>query len=381
MSGVELPFRDDDDDNIYTYEGWRRYVDREPPVKPERLSPEVYAALTLDAKAQYNELRRKYTMRFGVLATSDLTQAHERIWKQLKSNLYLPADVIKVGAVLDGYAGLGKTTIAKTFARKFEKYVVKVGKFTTPEARNSFIPVVHVTLKGLTTSKGLAESICKFLGITSRGHNSEQQLLDAICDAVRRHKILLFVIDDIHFLNPRSKNNSNIVNHLKALMSITGATFLYVGIDCEKLGIFRDTDNGNLLASQIASRFQHQFMFPFRKTGGSWRRLVGSIEAHLVLLDHEPGTLERHERYLFRRTKGNIGSLMNLIQKAAFGAIGEEERLDKAILEVTQLDYRASQETAPEGPTPPEKQKPASTPKIPRGNGDEPEDPMVPVEV
>jgi len=318
-------------------------------------------------------------MRFGVIATPDLTLAHDQMWEQLQSNLYLPTDVVKHGAVLDGYAGLGKTTIVKTFARKFEKHVVKLAEFTTPGARDSFIPVVHVTLKGLTTSKGLAESICKFLGITSRGHYGEQQLLDAICDAVRRHNILLFVIDDVHFLNPRSKNNSNIVNHLKALMSITGATFLYVGIDCEKLGIFMDSANGNLESSQLAVRCQHQFMRPFPKTGGNWRRLINAIEAHLVLLDHEPGTLERHEKYLFKRTKGNIGSLINLIRKAAFKAIGGGESLDKIILEATKLDYKASLETKLEDPTPPEGETPApAAPTKPKGDGDEPEHPAVP---
>lgn len=374
MSGVELPFRDKDDDTIYTYEGWRRYVNHESPQQPELLSPETYAALPPKERAQYDQLRRIYTMRFGVLATPGLKVAHDRIWKQLESNLYLSADVVKTGALLDGYAGLGKTTIAKTFARKFEKYLISTARFTTPEARNSFIPVVHVTLKGLTTAKGLAESICKYLGITVRGRPSEQQLVDAICEAVRRHTILLFVIDDIHFLDQRQSQNSNIANHLKALMSLTGATFLYIGIDCEKLGIFRDPGNDNPLASQTAARFLHQVVKPFDKTGGSWRRLIRTVERHLVLLHHEPGTLVGLEGYLFRRTKGNIGSLMNLIQKAAFGAIGKEERLDTAILEATQLDYKASLEMTP-APTLPDGHNAASEApkKKPKGTGDEPE--------
>ena len=378
MNGIHFPFRPDDDDVIYTAEGWRSYVDQEPPEKPELLSPEEYQGLSSAEQGQYDERRRLYTMRFGVLTTPDLKLAHDRIWAQLQSNLYLPAHAVKVGALLDGYAGLGKTTIAKTFARRFEKYLVKIATFDTPADRDLFIPVVHVTLKGLTTAKGLAEAICKYLGITLRGRASEQQLVEAICEAVRRHNILLFVIDDIHFLDHRMKQNSNIANHLKALMSLTGATFLYVGIDCEKLGIFRDPGNNNPLASQAASRFLHQVVRPYKQAGVGWRKLIVTLESHLVLLNHEAGTLERLDSYLFHRTKGNIGSLMNLVQKAAFGVIGKEERLDKAILMATQLDYKASLDDLPEvDPQADDPREPRPTTL--KGSKDEPENPAMPV--
>lgn len=358
VNGVQLSFRDDNDDTIYTYEGWRHFVSHEPPEKPERLSTAEYQALSPEAREAYDELRRKYIMRFGALATPDLSRIHHQIWKQLMSNLYLRNDKVKVGAVIDGYAGLGKSTIAKTFARKFEKWVITKTTFATPAARNAFIPVVHVTLKGLTTARGLAESICKFLGITVRGRYTEQQLVDAICEAVRRHTVLLFVIDDIHFLDPRQKQNGNIGNHLKALMSLTGITFLYVGIDCEKLGIFRDQANNNMLASQTASRFTHQVVKPYTRADEGWRQLICSIEVHLVLLEHEQGSLERLDRILFSQTKGNIGSLMNLIQKAAFWAIGAEERVDRAVLKATQIDYKASREGQRDDGIPPDGQKP-----------------------
>lgn len=342
QSGVWLPFQRDDDDDIYTYEGWRKYRDRDAPEKPPLISKDDYQSLDVDAQHDYDELRRLYTMRFPSINTPDLKQAHERMWGQLQSNLYSQPDSVKVGAMIDGYAGLGKTVIAKTFARRFERHLLKIARFATPKNRDEFIPVVHVTLKGQTTPKGLAQSICRFLAIGLRGRPSEQELIDAICVAVKKHNVLLFVIDDIHFLDPKYDHSKEITSHLKALMSLTGKTFLYVGIDCEKMGIFKDPGNNNPLASQTASRFIHQVVRPFEKNDKSWRVLLKSIEAHLFLLNHTPGTLEKLSGYLFKRTQGNLGSLMNLLQKGAFLAIGGHEKLDRAYLDQVQIDYRAS---------------------------------------
>lgn len=342
MSGVVLSFQHEDDDDIYTYEGWRKYRDRVPPEKPALLSEEDYAALDDDARFDYDEARRVYTMRFPSVTTPDLLLAHTRIWDQFLPNLYSHTDQIKPGAMIDGYAGLGKTIIAKTFARKFEKYVLRKAHFPTPGSRDEFIPVVHVTLKGHTTPKGLAQAICRFLAISLRGRPSEQELVDAICVAVKKHDVLLFVIDDIHFLEPRFEHSKEITSHLKALMSLTGRTFLYVGIDCEKMGIFRDPGNNNPDASQTASRFLHQVVRPFKKNDKHWRLLLRNIESHLVLLTHTPGTLEKQAGYLYRRTQGNLGSLMNLIQKGAFLAVGGHEQLDRGYLDTIQIDYRAS---------------------------------------
>ena len=52
MSGVFLPFRDETNDTIYTYEGWRHFVSHEPPEKPERLSTVEYQALSPEQKQQ-----------------------------------------------------------------------------------------------------------------------------------------------------------------------------------------------------------------------------------------------------------------------------------------------------------------------------------------
>ena len=88
----------------------------------------------------------------------------------------------------------------------------------------------------------------------------------------------------------------------------------------------------------MITRFMYQKVRPYTGADESWNRLIVTLESHLVLLKHEPGTLASLDAYLFERTSGHIGSLMRLVQKAACKAIGTTERLDRAILEHTRLD-------------------------------------------
>ena len=338
MSGPDQPFLPESAGDIYTFRSWRRYVNQEPPVKPSRLNMDEYEALDDAERTAYDERRRLHIMHFGVLPTPDLTLNHDHLWNQFRVNFYSPEHTVKVGAVLDGDSGLGKTTIAKTLARRIEKYLMKVAAFNTPEDRGRFIPVVHVTLRASWTPRDLTEAICNYLDITLRGRRNVKQLMNIVCEAVHRHSVVLFVIDDVHFLDHQGKQNNAMANFIEALMNLTGATFIYVGIDCERLELFQNPGDRFMRGKVITTRSMHLRVRPYTSADVSWNRLIVTLESHLVLLKHEPGTLAGLDDYLFERANGHIGSLMRLVQKAAFGAIGTTERLDIAILEHTRLD-------------------------------------------
>ncbi len=202
-----------------------------------------------------------------------------------------------------------------------------------------------MTLGGDTTPRALNLAICEFLGLQlPRGHQTEAMLTHAIRDAVDRHRIFLIIVDDIHFLRPyrHSKEVDKISDHLKGLMSMTGATFLYAGINCEDIGLFKDTRQPSSRGSQTGGRFIHCRVSPFEKDSQDWKKLIRTVEGNLVLLRHRPGSLARMHRYLYNRTQGSIGSLMTLVQTAAVEAIGTSEALTKALLDDTLLDYNAN---------------------------------------
>ena len=338
MSGPDQPFLPKSAGDISTFRSWRRYVNQEPPVKPSRLSMDEYEALDDAAKAAYDSRRRFHFMHFGVLPTPDLKLNHDRLWERFMTDFILPETLPRLGAILDGDAGLGKTTIAKSFARRIEKRLMRIATFDTPEDRDRFIPVVHVTLRALWTPRDLTEAICKYLDITLPGRRNVKQLMNIVCEAVHRHSVVLFVIDDVHFLDHQGKQNNAMANFIEALMNLTGATFMYVGIDCERLELFQNPSDRFMRGKVITTRYLYQRVRPYTSGDVSWNRLIVTLESHLVLLKHEPGTLASLDAYLFERTSGHVGSLRHLVQRATFKAIGATERLDRAILEHTQLD-------------------------------------------
>ncbi|MGX9687364.1 ATP-binding protein [Deinococcus wulumuqiensis] len=327
---------------IYTYEGWRQYVAAPTLERPVLPTLEEYRAMNAAQREAIDRERRRYVMGFGPLSTPAMQRVSEVLKKQLRVNLHVPADQVKVGVVIDGLASHGKTTIAKTVARQFERMIREKASFRDDRARDAFIPVVHVTLHPKMTPKSMAWEICHFLNVPVRGRETEQQLVSAIHEAVARHRILLFVIDDIHFLKGRSREGQELSDFLKSLMSRTGATFLYVGIDVESMGIMQDRGAVSLASSQTAARFVLQKVWPFEKEDRMWRVLLRDVEEHLCLLDQVPGTLEKCYRLIYNRTGGSIGTLMNLLRNAAEGAIGRTERITADDLRSVSLDYAAS---------------------------------------
>lgn len=346
MAGLLLPFQvpSGEDQNIYTYEGWRAYVQTSPLEPLPRMTRAAYDALSPDARSQYVEVRRSYIMRFGPIYTPDLHVIKLAIKEQMQANIRAPRHQVKVGLIVDGHANLGKTTIAKAVGRQFELSVRNLNTVPDAGVRDLFIPVVHVTLQRDTTPKGMAQAICDYLHILHRRDTTEPVLVRAIYEAVERHNILLFVVDDIHFLQARSRGGQETSNFLKSLMSLTGATFVYVGIDVEQMGVLQEHGTLTLASSQTASRFIRLPVRSMEKGSEDWKMMLGAVEAYLPLLDQEPGTLERYANLLYGRTGGSIGALMNLLRTTALQAVGGKECLDHDALRAARMDYRSTME-------------------------------------
>ncbi|CAM4041942.1 ATP-binding protein [Deinococcus marmoris] len=368
MAKVILPFgspADADgnamDDSIYTYEGWRAYVNRKAATQPARLSREEYGALSSADQLAHDEARKNYIMQFGPLNTPMLDMAKKCIKEQTDANMRAPRDQVKPGVVIDGDANLGKTTMAKAIARQFELDIRSRATFPDKDSEHQFIPVVHVTLLRDTTPKDMAQAICEYLHAPTRGRPTESTLVKAIYAAIERHTILMFVIDDIHFLRVHSQSGQETSKFLKSLMSLTGATFVYIGVDVEKMGIFKEQDESSLASSQTASRFIHLPIPPFKKGTDTWVKLLESVEKHLPLLDHEPGTLKRCAALLYNRTNGSVGPLMNLLRTLAVKAVGKGEKIDAASLRSALTDYRSTMEGSLDDVPPPD-ETPGETP-------------------
>src|SRR5436190_22446667 len=101
-------------------EGWRRYVEAPARERPGQLSPGQLKRLGGAAREQYDEARHDWHANFGILKTPQLAAIHDELDQIVATNRQDP-DRIRGAAVIDALPGLGKTTIANTFARDFDR--------------------------------------------------------------------------------------------------------------------------------------------------------------------------------------------------------------------------------------------------------------------
>lgn len=326
-------------------EGWFRHAEELPRVRPDHLSWRQLRNLGDDEREQYNEQRRIWHANIGPLATPQLRAAHDSMWEIVDSNRQDTGHA-KGAIALDAYPGLGKTTTADAFGFAYHRALF-ARKGPSTEAGDQHIPVCHIGLTSNTTMRTLNMMICDFYGhpaTTGSAATFGKRALDCVlsCDTQ------LIIIDDVHFLNGRSKDGLAIVNHFKWLANELPVTFLFVGVDLRGRGLM----NEGLTAStspraQTARRWTRLTLAPFdisTRTGRTnWRRLLLGIEENLVLARRDKGMIaDELSDYLFARSTGHIGSLMSLITRGCYRAIRtEREELTRKLLDEVQIDEAA----------------------------------------
>jgi hypothetical protein len=141
-------------------EGWRRYVDTPARTRPDTLNTAGLAALGGDAREDYDDARHDWHANFGILKTPQLAGISDDLDEIVSTNRQDP-DRVRGAAVIDALPGLGKTTIANTFARGFDRAQIRrFGPVT--EDGHERLPVFRVGLTSKTTLRTLNRMICEF---------------------------------------------------------------------------------------------------------------------------------------------------------------------------------------------------------------------------
>lgn len=335
-------------------EGWRRYCDTPPRVRPEPLTPARLRALGPAARDEYDESRHDWHPNMAIVSTPQLASLHKSIDEIVQGNRQGPGsynDDKTLGvAAIDALPGLGKTTIANTFGRAFDRADIARHGPLTPEG-NPRLPVFRVGIPADATIKTLNERICMFYGhpAMSRRHHgfSATRLGSFALDCVISAETRLGILDDVHFVSPRRKDGLDVINHLKFLNSEFPVTFVFAGVDLEGKGFFFEGGSGAMASkAQIGRRWTRLEVSPFEISSGegraSWRSLLKTTEQRLVLARARPGMLDGISDYLFERSSGHIGSFFSLISRGCYRAIrtGEEE-LTRDLLDGVRIDEAA----------------------------------------
>ncbi|WP_194908742.1 AAA family ATPase [Catenulispora rubra] len=327
--------------------GWRRYVDDPPRPRPEKLNREQLAVLGEDALDEYNESRKDWHANFGIMRTPQLEEAHVALEEIIDSNRQDP-DRIRVPAAFDAFPGMGKTTIVNTYARDFDRRQRRRFGETTEDG-HEHLPVFRVGLSSTTTLKSLNRRICAFYGHPGAQRGSAELLGEYALDCVLSCGTRLGVIDDLHFVNPRRRDGSDVSNHLKWLCSEFPVTFVYVGVGLREKGFLSDGLTGhNAAQAQNPRRWTVLGVsaFDIAEEHGreDWLTLIKSIQSRIVLAEHRRGDLTALSDYLFERTTGHIGSLMSLIVRGCRRAIQTgDERISHDLLQHVQIDAAAEE--------------------------------------
>jgi hypothetical protein len=263
-------------------------------------------------------------------------------------------DRIRGAAVIDALPGLGKTTIANTFARTLDRAQIRRHGPVT-DAGHERIPAFRVGLTSDTTLRTLNRMICEFYGHPATDRASAAQLASHAADCVLSCDTRAGVIDDIHFIDPGRKDGMDVSNHLKWLASELPVTFIYAGVGLAERRLLAEGLTGeNAALAQTPRRWTRLAVPPFeimtRDGRRDWQGLLKATERQLVLTRQRPGMLAGLADYLFERTTGHIGFYMTLITRGCYKAIRSGgEALTAALLDKVRIDEaseRARQQLA-----------------------------------
>lgn len=331
--------------NLYSLsrkEGWRRWVDTPARDRPEPLSRRQLGKLGTAAREEYDEARHDWHANFGILKTPQLARIHGELDEIVAANRQDP-DRVRGAAVLDALPGLGKTTIANTFARDFDRTQrCRLGEVT--EQGHERLPVFRVGLTSRTTLRTLNRMICEFYGHPGSDRANAAQLASFAVDCVLSCQTRIGIIDDLHFIDPHRRDGVEVSNHLKWLANELPVTFLYAGVGlAERRLVVEGLSGDSLVLAQTARRWTRLELPPFTVTNNTgrrhWTSLLKATEQQLVLAAGCPGMLVDIADYLFARTTGHIGSFITLVIRGCYKAIRDgSETLTVKLLDSIRID-------------------------------------------
>ena len=340
--------------SLSTYEGWKDFAERPARERPELLSREQLDRLDSAARARYDADRRVWHANI-LLRTRILENVHTQLYDMIDSNMQ-DSDRVKSAAALDAAPALGKSTVVNTFGRDFHRRrIAEVGEHVDQNGDVMHLPVCHITVPGRLTIKGLHMMILGFYAHPATAGTlhravAGRDLARAAADCIERHDTRLLIIDDLHFLSMRTRDGVEVANQLKWLSNEYAATLLFAGVALRENGLVGEGAEGKDAA--MAQTFRRWTVLGLEsysmrtvQTRKEWDRLLWHIQQALVLADADEMALVEMSRYLYARTTGNIGSLMDLIRRGASRAIRTgQESIDRALLDEIRIDEGAETE-------------------------------------
>lgn len=332
-------------------EGWRDYVQAPARVRPELLTKRQIRRLSEPAADMYSRRRADWHNNLGPFKTPMLAAVHEALWDIMDSNEQ-DGHRAKGAVAIDGFPGLGKSCALEEFAKRFHlREIARHGEFT--RVGDERWPACRIGLRGNTSMRDLGVAMCDFYGHAGRRGATAERYNKWALDCVLNCETRLFIIDDLHFLHYQHHGGVQISNHFKYIANEFPVTVLFAGVGLGERGVLMD---GNFYEDAILAQTMRRTttldMRPYAINTGrgrqQWRTLLITIEERLVLANKRPGMLsDELSEYLFIRSTGHIGSLMELIRRGCAKAVRTgTETLTRELFDSIKIDSAAERARA-----------------------------------
>lgn len=327
--------------------GWFAMAEAPPRTRPPLLTAQEATVLPPGERRRYDQARAAWHANLGPIRTPQVDAVFEALEEIVGSNLQ-DGDKVRPAAVLDALPGLGKTTAALAFGRRFHREQVEMHGPQVQAGDGTWqrIPVAYLGLTSHTTMRSLNAMLCRFYGLPERGN--ADVLAHRAAECVVNCKTRLVIVDDVHFLDISRRDGREVANHFKWLANVFPVTFLFVGVGLRARGLLDEGLSGADAAfSQTARRWNVLTISPFemRTQEGrrSWRQLLLGIERELVLSGSWRGMIAGDlAEYLFARSTGHFASLMSLISRGCYRAVRTgAESLTAGLLDEVRIDQAA----------------------------------------
>lgn len=318
---------------LTTKEGWRRFVDI-PSAAPDPANDATSGQLAGVPGDHSEDTRLAYHSRLAVVATPTVQQVTLNGRRLIVLNRHQLS--ARRGLIVTGAAGTGKTTAITQLGKAHELALRLRHPHGGPR-----MPVIYVTVPPAATARMLAVEFARFLGLPMPARVNITDVTDAVCAVLIDLGCDLVIVDELHNLNLATRTGAEVSDQLKYFSERIPATFVYAGIDVERVGLFSGT-RGRQIASRFATIATRPFGYATTAQREQWHALVASLEQTLRLRSHRPDSLVGIAAHLHDRTGGMIGSLSHLIRAAAIDAIiTGTEQITRTSLAAVHLDHAA----------------------------------------
>ncbi len=337
-----------------TWEGWTRWrLTRRDFTPAPVVTADEHAAMTARQRRLHDLHRAATHSNLEIQDTPMSALVSKEVRSLVEINAFDKSPDTRPGLMVNGGACQGKTaTVCEALAAFEDEWLglYEMAAGSVEGTLDHHVPVVYVRTPVKATPISACQRILDFYGEDYKGMTLAA-LLRTVKQAIGDHGTKALAIDDITRLKLHREADQDVLDLIRELMSLP-VTLILIGVGIPRSGLLRDgrrdpatgqwlfppvKDRGKSrnddAPGQTDLRFDlvdlDRFSYGGTDSTEAWVAHLVGIEQQLRLLHARDGMLSEGEmpEYLFRHTRGTVGILRKLIQKACRRAIesGEEE--------------------------------------------------------